>query len=524
MGKSYSRWLKDNELVELRDIKLLDSKDTEYEVSGISLGKCKNELIVDTGLSHNLIIGATGSGKTQSTVLPMINLIARSNESLVLKDSSGELYRTTANLFKEKGYNIVVLDFKDYKYGNHWNPLLYPYQLYKNGEIDVAIELLEDLAHALLNEEINTDPFWTNTAADYFTGLALSLFKDGKEEEINLSSISAMISEGEERFASSTYAKKYFDNKDKNDASFASAAATVYAPTETRGSIISVLRQKIKLYTARQLIEELLSTTDFDVQKLNDKTVVYLITSLDSKAMYPLTTAFIKQMYNIISSLEPKKRVNFILDDFDELPAIKDLNLMLTSSRSRNIRFNLIIKSYRGLYEVYGKEISHMILNSFNTIIYLLTNDHETAEFISKLCGEKEENVPLISVEELLRLNYWETIVLKMRCYPLKTKLIPNYQIEWNDIPEEAELNLREKNDYQRFSLKEVVAGYTENLLGIKKDEPVNVDELVAKIDQKIEELEREEKAKEEAKENKMIIDKTVKRVEIEKNRVIIYY
>lgn len=524
MGKNYSRWLKDSELVELRDMKLINSKDDEYEVSGISLGKYKDELVVDTGLSHNLIIGATGSGKTQSTVLPMINLIARSNESLILKDSSGELYRTTANLFKERGYNVIVLDFKDYKFGNHWNPLLYPYQLYKRGEVDVAIELLEDLAHALLNEEISTDPFWTNTAADYFTGLALSLFKDGKEEEINLSSISAMISDGEERLASSTYAKKYFDAKDKTDASFVSAAATIYAPTETRGSIISVLRQKIKLYTARQLIEELLSTTDFDVKKLNDKTVVYIITSLDSKTMYPLTTAFIKQMYNVISTLEQKKRVNIILDDFDELPAIKDLNLMLTSSRSRNIRFNLIIKSYRGLYEVYGKENSHMILNSFSTIIYLLTNDHETAGIISKLCGEKEENVPLISVDELLRLNYWETIVLKMRCYPLKTKLVPNYQIEWNDTKVESELMLREKNDYQIFNLKKVVNGYTESLLGLKKDEPVDVDEIIDKIDKKIEELEAEEKAKDAEKEDKMIIDKAVKRVEIEKNRVIIYY
>ena len=521
MGKSYSRWLKDSELLELRDMKIINSKSDEYDVSGLLVGKTRDELIADTSSSHNLIIGATGSGKTQSTVLPMINLIARANESLILKDSSGELYKETANLFKNKGYNIVVLDFKDYKNGNHWNPLLYPYQLYKNGQIDVAIELLEDLAHTLLNEETTQDPFWTKTASDYFTGLALVLFKEGKEEEINLGSISSMISDGEEKLGASTYAKKYFENQDKSSPSYVIAASTVYAPTETRGSIISVLRQKINLYTTRQLIEELLSTTDFDLTKLSDKTVVYIITSIDSKTMYPLTTSFIKQIYSVISTLDIKKRVNFILDDFDELPYIKDLNLILTGARSRNIRFNLIIKSYRGLYEVYGKENAHMILNSFSNILYLLTNDHETASMISKLCGEREENQPLISVEELLRLNYWETVILKMRSYPIKTKLIPNYQIEWDNNFEKAELKARNLNDYQRFNFKKLVQEYADSLLGYKKGDPVNVDELVAKIDQKIEELEAEEKAKDE---NKIVIDKEVKRVEIEKNRVIIYY
>lgn len=531
MANSYSRWLKTNELLEIRDVKTINLKDKECDVSGILIGAYDGKLVVDSSLSHNLIIGSTGSGKTQSTVLPMINLIARANESLILKDSNGELYRETANLFESKGYNVVVIDFKDYKFGNHWNPLLYPYQLYKKGDIDLAIEQLNDLAHTLLNEEVSKDPFWSNTAADYFTGLALALFEDGNEDEINLSSISSMISDGEEKLRNVTYARKYFETKDTKATSFVTASPTVFAPTETRGGIISVLRQKIQLYTARQSVEELLSTTDFDLNKLNDKTVIYIMTSLDSKTMYPLTTAFIKQMYHAMSNLEITKRVNFILDDFDELPFIKNLNLMLTSARSRNIRFNLIIKSYRGLYEVYGKENAHLILNSFSNIYYLLSNDHETASMISKLCGEKDENQSLISVDELLRLNYWETIVLKMRSYPIKTKLVPNYQIDWNNNIEKAELASRYTNKYKTFDLKKFV----ENIVGdeimksievppAKNESSTDLDSLIAKIDEKIVELEEEEKKDELAKTQKIVIDKQVKKVEIEKNRVIIYY
>ena len=35
MGKSYSRWLKDSELLELRDMKIINSKSDEYDVSGL---------------------------------------------------------------------------------------------------------------------------------------------------------------------------------------------------------------------------------------------------------------------------------------------------------------------------------------------------------------------------------------------------------------------------------------------------------------------------------------------------------
>ena len=82
-------------------------------------------------------------------------------------------------------------------------------------------------------------------------------------------------------------------------------------------------------------------------------------------------------------------------------------------------------------------------------------------------------------------------------------------------------MQVRNLNSCQRFNFKKIVHEYADSLLGYKKGDPVNVDELVAKIDQKIEELEAEEKAKDE---NKIVIDKEVKRVEIEKNRVIIYY
>ena len=59
--------------------------------------------------AHTLVVGATGSGKTQSVILPLVKLSMLANESLIVQDVKGEIYVMTANEFKKRGYNVLVL-------------------------------------------------------------------------------------------------------------------------------------------------------------------------------------------------------------------------------------------------------------------------------------------------------------------------------------------------------------------------------------------------------------------------------
>lgn len=43
---------------------------------------------------------------------------------------------------KEKGYIIIVLNFREPQRGNSWNPLALPNNYYRAGNQDKAIELL----------------------------------------------------------------------------------------------------------------------------------------------------------------------------------------------------------------------------------------------------------------------------------------------------------------------------------------------------------------------------------------------
>ncbi|MFT8029412.1 hypothetical protein ACMYLY_24090, partial [Salmonella enterica subsp. enterica serovar Enteritidis] len=77
-------------------------------------------------------------------------------------------YENNANFLRDRGYNILLLNFRNPQKGNMWNPLSLPYILYKSGNYDKSNELLRDLAINILHEEKTDDPFWQNTSADYF--------------------------------------------------------------------------------------------------------------------------------------------------------------------------------------------------------------------------------------------------------------------------------------------------------------------------------------------------------------------
>ena len=72
--KGYSRWAKDKEFKAQLKYVNHHAKETQAGVPLINNGR---EVWVDDGEYHNLIIGSTGSGKTQIMVHPLVKLLAK---------------------------------------------------------------------------------------------------------------------------------------------------------------------------------------------------------------------------------------------------------------------------------------------------------------------------------------------------------------------------------------------------------------------------------------------------------------
>ena len=471
--KGYSRWCKDKEMKET--LYEVDPKSETTEHAGIAVINDGKKIWVDDGEAHNVVIGSTGSGKTQIVVFPMIKVLAKAGESMILTDPKGELYEETGEMLREKGYNVIVLNFRDPQKGNAWNPMTLPYRLYKDGNTDKAIELLDDLAlNILYTEGSNSDPFWEKSAADYFTGLALGLFEDANEDQVNINSINLMASVGEERFGgpNSNFLKAYFDGKDRSKPAYVNASGTVYAPEDTKGGITSTFKQKVKLFASRENLSEMLSYSDFDMHDIGKKkTAVFMIVQDEKKTLHPLATIFIKQCYETLIDVAQESgghlpyRTNFILDEFANMPPLKDVTTMVTAARSRHIRFTFIIQNFAQLTQVYGKENAETIKGNCN-IMYLISSELQALEELSKMCGEvkskekdKTASTPLVTVSDLQRMKQGEVISIRLRMMPFKTKLAFNWKMNaegaWGKNYPKASFNEREKQELKIFDIRE---------------------------------------------------------------------
>ena len=110
----------------------------------------------------------------------MVQSLAKKGESMIITDPKGEIYEQTGTMLRERGYNIVLLNFRSPQNGNGWNPMALPYKLYKEGNTDKAVELLDDLALNILYEEKNggADPFWEKNKSIFFSQVFFFFFPE----------------------------------------------------------------------------------------------------------------------------------------------------------------------------------------------------------------------------------------------------------------------------------------------------------------------------------------------------------
>ncbi len=450
---NYSKWAtRENMLQKAMAVNL----ETGVEKSGLPVMYDDKYLYIDTSEAHNLLIGSTGSGKTQTTILPILKLSMMAEESIVINDPKGEIYARIAQKLEDEGYKNIVINFEDSRLGNNWNPLTLAYKQYEEGNPDKATELIEDLGYYLIadTQRKEVDPFWTNSTINYFTGLVLYLFKNAKKEEINLSSVMKLANS----LLETKNCEKFLNKIDKDSIIFMKLAGTLQAPPETRGSILSVFNQKMERYLSKENLANMLSSSDFDISTVsNEKTAIFIVSNINSfcRNLIPL---FANQVMDAVSLYGNKeKRLNLLLDEFDSLIPIKDFALKLGYCRSINIRVTVAIQSFVHLANMYSKEDVEILKMCFGNTIYLLSNDIYTLEEISKNCGtylvdNKEE--PLISVAELKTLSIFSAIILMPRMMPFKTKLLPDYEIDWGYETKKATIPARKTNTIKIYEEK----------------------------------------------------------------------
>ena len=311
--------------------------------------------------TNKVIIGNIDTGKTGNVLLPLVDYMIEEKENILIIDSKEEYYKTYIEQLKKDKYEVIVLNLRDSKNSNTWNPLEYPYKIYKSGDKDLAIDLLTKIGKIIFYDDSTSDPFWSNSATDFFVGVVLGLFEDAKVNEMNLNSVFSIFN-SDKKIKETYLINRYFSLKDKNDPAYLSASGTAFAPKETRASILSVAKQKLKPYVFKYSLTNMLAKSNFDFEKLIDKkTAIFIITKDENTDINLLASVFISNLYTLILDKKQKTKYNFILDNFDTLINIDGLVEMLSSSTYRNINFYMGVRNYDNFINTYGRAVENIL-------------------------------------------------------------------------------------------------------------------------------------------------------------------
>ena len=351
---------------------------------GIILTKSNYLPIDKRGNTNVLVVGGSGSGKSASYVIPnALQLLG----SYVFTDPKGELYDRTAGFLRKNGYDVKVLNLVRPQLSDGYNPIAHIHS-----ELDVDI-IANIVIKGQSDSDGGKDPYWEDMAEMLLKALIYYLMEKRPPEEQSLSSCAELVraanNNGGDNLLTELMSELRYDHPARMN-----YKSIEIAPEKTYASILSSLQSKLGKFDSKD-IAALTSTNTIDFKQLAEKkTAIYVISS-DSNAAYNfLLTIFfaqmIQQLYDFadLNGGKLKMPVFFILDEFANIGRIPDFDKKISTSRSRNISFSVILQTLDQMEGLY-KDTYDTILSNCDTHLFLGSNSQKTAEYFSKALGEK---------------------------------------------------------------------------------------------------------------------------------------
>ena len=393
--------------------------------------------------NHVGIIAATRQGKTTSGVIPMVISNARQKvkRNMILSDPKGEVYRHTAATLKKEGYRVIVINLRDYRHSECWNPITPIFRKFKaamalsdeaeivtadgkkcyrfmdnvytdKAELDRAIELeqsaaLDDVYNdidlfgaMMVTIEDKQDPLWEQGARNIFKAFLHAMLEDSLLEEnpitedtFSLNTILTVFAtfSGENR----VFDRGYFSDRPRTSKAYTLAKEQLLIEAErTRAGFTTVFSQKMSEYM-NVAIRRITSCNSFEVSELGQgPTALFLCYRDELKTHFQLISLFVQDAYKALIDLAGENPDNklttpfyFILDEFGNFPPLYNFENFISACAGRNIWFVLVLQSYAQLNAVYGHDTSKIILDNLNVKIFFGSNNWSTITEFSEGCG-----------------------------------------------------------------------------------------------------------------------------------------
>jgi len=388
-------------------------------------------------------------------------------------ETGNEIYKRTDSA-ADSGLTLVN---KPEDYGEEWyeyegkayavrKELLAHVKIARQKIFDEVYEDLNDLISVICPVESQDDPVWEKGARSLIMAVCLAMLEDSEFPELEMTrerfcfyNINKAIGNSDNDYEA---LRNFFKGRSPVSKAVGLSKQVLSAAESTMASYMSIAFDKLSMFNDEGLCS-LTSATDIDpIQFANEPTALFLKIPDEKDTRHALAAVFIlciyKALIKVASSREDlslPRNVYFILDEFGNMPKIDKFDKMITVGRSRKIWFNMVVQSYAQLDNVYGDKVANIIKSNCGMKMFIGSNDIETCEEFSKLCGNMTVSTssvststgdkqgtysvssqlqtrPLIYPSELQKLNNktdtGNAIIVTFGNYPLKTKFTPSYK------------------------------------------------------------------------------------------------
>ena len=230
---------------------------------------------IDQTTVNNMIYGITRSGKGETIMLPLIDILSRAAKkcSMFVNDPKGEMFQLSAKILQKRGYKVYVLNLQNTTKSMSYNPLQIIIDYARKGYYDEAQQEANRLSTAIYSNDNEKDPFWSNSSINLLNAMIYSQLDLAERHQswkkVTMYNIYKQLTEmgGQEmpdpNVKGKTISKLsyYFDlmaqapKSEFREMALQAFQQSRFTGSETQGSIYASMMAGIKIYQERKVAQ-----------------------------------------------------------------------------------------------------------------------------------------------------------------------------------------------------------------------------------------------------------------------------
>ena len=340
-----------------------------------------------------LVIGGSGSGKTRFYIKPNIMQL---HSSYVITDPKGSLIHETGKMLTDAGYKIKIFDLINRDKSDLYNPFEY-------------IKNEDDILKLINNLIANTNSPQSKSAGDFWEKSEIALleaifgyifFVFTHKEDKTIANAMEMLRLAEVKEDNEDYKSPldimFSDLKEKDPNHFAVRQYDIYkfAAGKTAKSILVSVGVRLAPFNIPS-IRNIVSGDTVGLDMIgSEKTALFIILPDTDKSFNFLAAMMFQQMFDILvyrADNDYKGKLPFhvrcLMDEFSNVGQIPQLEVLISTIRSRGISLNIVLQNLAQIKNLY-KDTWEIITGNCDSLLFLGGMEQSTLEYISKMCGK----------------------------------------------------------------------------------------------------------------------------------------